>query len=81
MQKTAVREVDAKTLRMHETWTLRYYDKEWYWPSRDHARRVGRVHGVCRTIADALSVRVQQTRRWVGTGGIEKVPELPVQGT
>ena len=47
----AVRGVDAKTVRMHETWMLRYYDKERHWPSRNHARRVSRVHGVSRTIA------------------------------
>ena len=81
MQNTTVRELDAKTLRMHETWMLRHYDKEWYWPSRNHAHRVGQVHGVCRTIADALWVRVQQTRRSGGTGRIEKVPEMPVKGT
>ena len=34
----AVRGVDAKTVRMHETWMLRYYDKEGHWPSRNHAR-------------------------------------------
>ena len=77
----AVRGVDAKTVRMHETWMLRYYDKERHWPSRNHARRVGRVHGVSRTIADALWVRVQQTRRSGGTGRIEKVAEMPVKGT
>ena len=47
----AGRGVDAKTVRMHETCTLRYYDKEGHWPSRNHARRVSRVHGVSRTIA------------------------------
>ena len=77
----AVRGVDAKTVRMHETWMLRYYDKERHWPSRNHARRVSRVHGVSRTIADALWVRVQQPRRPGGTGLIEKVPEMPVKGT
>ena len=77
----AVRGVDAKTVRMHETWMLRYYDKERQWPSRNHARRVSRVHGVSRTIADALWVRVQQTWRSGRTGRIEKVAEMPVKGT
>ena len=78
----AVRGVDAKTVRMYETWMLRYYDKEGHWPSRNHARRVSRVHGVSRTIADALWVRVQKrARRPGGTGRIEKVPEMPVKGT